>query len=374
MKKQILVIILIAMGMIYYNQNSNQHPELTSSNQELVPVQHELYELQQSKQYQQLAKQQKVEEIHKVLEKIPPKYKKLKRQYQIAMASAPDILLVGRMIDQYGQPVVNARVGYSGSSIGLGSGGGMGTEITDENGYFYIDTTGGSLSLGYSGDDIQNSDGTIARFTRSQRKGQLNWNNYNSKENAYVINAWRLSEYEGAYGGSYANGYKSDGQIYTLFISQDRFKRNILTRKEGVFDKGLITLSCTRSFMSNHLDYGDWTATLTAINGGVLKTDDVYMNISPEIGYQPSIVIDMKKSDIGYKHYLSNEKYYYNSGGLFGSLEIEYTPFGTDRLELCAISIKYKINPTGSRNLELKKKQYPKPSTKKEFSIKYALN
>ena len=59
----------------------------------------------------------------------------------------PTFVFYGRVLDQYGQPVVNAQVRYEGTHSFLSSGGGLSAVYTDNEGYFKIKTDGDSLVL-----------------------------------------------------------------------------------------------------------------------------------------------------------------------------------------------------------------------------------
>lgn len=80
------------------------------------------------------------------------------------------------------------------------------------------------------------------------------------------------------------------------------------------------------------------------------------MNLAPATGYQPQLVIDMKADSPEYQHQLLNQRYYFtaNHGQDYGVLLLHTHPFATE--DKCSVNASFKINSTGSRNLELKKK------------------
>lgn len=286
----------------------------------------------------------------------------------IALSSLPDIAFYGRVIDQHGQPVKNARVGYTGENAYLSTGGGRGYAYTDEDGYFMIDTTGAALEL--SGiahpqvdsvsfetpdrlvNDIKSPKEITVRFvSHNKSDAKLNYNDFSDKSKAYIVHAWRLSEYEGALSGDVITDYDADGRYYTLLLDQSVYDNRL---KEGK-TAGNIYVSCTRPHMESIRDYGDWSISITPVNGGIQKTTDLYMNTAPETGYQPSLDIVMSKGSSDYESRLLNKRYYFksNNGKEYGSLLLNIAPFRNAKKEACRLDVYYKINPTGSRNLEL---------------------
>ncbi len=357
MKNKTLYLFIPALFIVsvFVWQYTKIEKVVSSTDPVLIPIKNTLIETQQENGFQQLSKNEKLEKVNEVLEQMPPQYKNLKRQYQIAMSLLPDITFWGRVVDQHNQPVANAEIYYTGTNAYLSSGGGRGRLHADEQGYFEIDTTGASLSLtGVVDSSIDRISTGIVRFeSHDGKRGYDNWKKYTTKETAYIVHAWRLSEYKGTFKGSSGGHLNADGNIYTLRFSD---KWNAVQRFEGV-QPGHLRASCTRPHMESNRDYGDWSVSITPINGGIQETNDLYLNIAPESGYQPSLDIVMKKGDSSYKHEIKNKRYYFNSnsGKEYGSLQITMRPFRNAKKEACNIDIRYKINPTGSRNLELKR-------------------
>ncbi len=376
--KIIFLIAVVFLSVLFILEHNQKKPKIRSAtNSELVPVKKSLLELQKEKGFDQLNEKEKVKKVYEALEKMPPKYDRLKRQYQIALSSLPDITFYGRIVDQYGKPVSNAEIIYEGTNVFLAAGGGFGHVFSDDDGYFEIDTSGASLVLGGIGhreiDGVYYKRGKLrsvgARFVSydDPQGGALNWRNYATKENAYLIHAWRLGKYEGAISGIIEGWYERTGKVYTLTLNGKPYDYETykVIKKAGMHT-GHLYISCKRSQMKSNRDYGDWEVHITPVNGGIQETDDLYMNIAPESGYQPSLDIVMHKGSQNYKHALWNQRYYFmsNGGKEYGSLDIDIDPFGKVEDDLsCIIDIKYKINPTGSRNLELKRDNTSQPNS-----------
>lgn len=286
----------------------------------------------------------------------------------------PSISFYGRVIDQNERPVINAKVIYSGSSTYLSEGGGKGSVMTDEKGYFEIDTTGATLTLGsiihpdieYS---YQQDSGVGSKIPQERLKSSKrflsskdnagvydNWKKYTKKENAYNIHVWRLGEYDGATEGNLNVYFNSDGRLYTLDLQGDGYKNQV---KVGLQD-GQLVVSCIRKSMDNGSDYGDWSVTIAPVAGGIQTTNDAYMSEAPASGYQSSITIVMKHNKHQYQSSLLNHRYYFtsNNGKIFGGLFVHFKPHSHYENNECRIDIyNYKINSTGSRSLELKRQR-----------------
>ena len=283
------------------------------------------------------------------------------------LAGLPRIKFYGRVIDQYGNPVKDASVWYEGTSTYLSEGGGRGLAKTDEQGYFEINVRGASLSLGaVTHPEIEYShqpDGVIiherTKLVKSfvsyvDKQGVYDtWTNYTDKKHPYVINTWRLGKYDGATKGHTIADFDASGKEYTLYLDEVGYRKKI---KEGKHDDGHLYVSCSRPHMKNNRDYGDWNLLISPVNGGIQGTSDIFMNKAPEAGYHSSLFVSERKGTSDYAYQLLSKRYFIsiNNGEVYGSLFMHITPFSNSRKEVCRVEIFYKINKTGSRNLELK--------------------
>lgn len=364
-----LLVLLSATLMYFGKLHIDVIEPTTTIDPELIPVKKALLELQQEKDFQQLNKEEQLDRTLAVLDTVPDSHLRLRHQYQIALGKLPDIVFYGRVIDQYGQPVEGASIWHSGENAYLSAGGGKGFAKTDKAGYFMLDTSGAALVLGsikhseidsvvhyriskQSFPKIQYS--TTVRFLSHDKNNvALNYNNYNKKSKAYVIQVWRLGEYEGAFGGYSSFHIASDSTVNSLVFDNNKNTINLTDDKA----KAQFHISCTRPHMENNQDYGDWSLNITPVNGGIVETNDPYLNLAPESGYQASAEVRMQKGEKDYRHLLKNQRYYFsiNNHNNYGSLNAHYEPFYGPEKEACIVRINYKLNPNGSRNLELKR-------------------
>ncbi len=365
MKIKISISIVLIIFFVYFinNEKSIVNPTISS---ELIPIKEELIQLQEGEKFKQLSEVERLDKTIIILDKIPDTERRLKHYYKMAISPLPEIRFHGRVVDQYGQPVKNASVWYSGENAFLSTGGGRGTVKTDDDGYFMIDTIGAALELGAIAhseiDDVSyqtptrniNStrnvqENTVRFLQHDNDKYVLNWKNYTNKSNPYIVNVWRIEKYEGAIRGGASLRIFSDGRKYTLKFDETKSKKKL---QEGE-KKGQLYINCIRPHMENRRDYGDWKISIVPVDGGIQETDDLYLNLAPEYGYSSRLDIEMNEDNENYSDKLNNKRYYFtaNEGKSFGSLFIQFQPFYNHKKEVCNIRIKYKVNLTSSRNL-----------------------
>jgi len=286
----------------------------------------------------------------------------------------PDFTIYGRVLDQYAQPVVGARVTYEGTHSFLSAGSGLGYVTTDEKGNFVIHANGNSLVLAeikhpdisysypFAGGYGKTTTNAMYSITRRQIKfrnggADTRYENaqpYTNSNHPFVISTYRLSGYEGAYSKQERFRLNADGRIYTIFFKKEHGANEI---QEGVVP-GQLHVSCTRKHhMVNLKDYGDWSFSIKPVDGGIQPTEDIYLNEAPESGYQPSYDINMKRSDPKYMHTILNQRLFFttNQGKKYGALYANFEPHFDWRAKIdwCSLTLIYKFNNTGSRNLEL---------------------
>jgi hypothetical protein len=121
-------------------------------------------------------------------------------------------------------------------------------------------------------------------------------------------------------------------------------------------NSGAQDVKVTLSRIPLHIKRGtnrfDWEATIEIPNGGLLPSDDEFMNEAPAEGYQPALRVEMNANDPNWLPYLRTNFFIKVRGQCFGKMNIDlsadYEPPPT------GLSIGTAVNPTGSRNLESK--------------------
>jgi len=288
--------------------------------------------------------------------------------YIFVVYSRPGIdskaVFYGRVIDQYGQPVLNAEVNYSRGEFG--------TTTTNSNGDFIVKGIGKLLtitSINHDSIDFHHNPKDAYRSNAQQEPIANSLDFYRSKpENSellsylsttinspHIFKAWRVTEITpniNIYNGQLSEGMISDGRIYTINLKQGRG-----TLKEGG-RHGQLKVSCKRKLLKSkreRREHNDWEFTLEAIDGGIQGTDDYYLNTAPNTGYKKNITVKYFSSSNNYKHYF-NKRYYFksNKGSVVGAFFLAFKPFA--RMKLCGLALElYKYNTQGSHNLTIMK-------------------
>lgn len=306
------------------------------------------------------------EKANRLIERLPEAYR---RWATLAFeAGISDIAFYGRVIDQYGRPIEGAEVSYEAGGKFLGAGSGFGGIKTDATGRFKIEAKGGHLTIQnikhpdimFAAPDPEGARGTSDMYftqmtfwdyprTVGNSLNDLVWRDY-TKENPYVFDVWRIEHREKVLRAAVFGGVvPPDGSVYTLDLSQSKLRDRVIRSKS---DKGHLLVTCMRKLtMEHYQDYDDWQITLTPVQGGIQPTDDRYLNLAPETGYQSSITVGWTLGDSDYRHSLPNQRYYFTAhdGQVYGSLYVNFMPF--QREEFCDIEINYKVNLQGSRHL-----------------------
>lgn len=326
-----------------------------------------LPEIEEIKKLAKTEPQKAKSKTEALLDKLPERYR---RSYTLGFeAGMEDIDFYGQIVDQYGEPVTNASVGFSTGGAMLAPGKGIGKVSADEQGRFEIHSEGGSLSLFNIKAPGINFSFPVPTHIKNSRFGahikEMRFTGYQhnvggndplwtgtSPEKPYVFTAWRVDKYEKILVGDLNSYQFPDGRVYTFKLDKKKYEER---REEGSTD-GHLFVSCTREPIERVQDHVDWQVTITPVDGGIQTTDDLYLNLAPETGYQPSLTIDMRKGSPDYKESLINQRYFFTakSGQVYGSLYMHIEP-NAKQGKKCRIDItQYKVNLDGSRNLAVK--------------------
>ena len=107
----------------------------------------------------------------------------------------------------------------------------------------------------------------------------------------------------------------------------------------------------------------EWTATVEALDGGVIESSDEQMYRAPVDGYQSKIVLHMEANDANWTDTKDVTVYLKLRGGkYYGRAELKFM-VGSDRAGT-PFSITSFVNPSGSRNLEYDPLQDVVPSAR----------
>jgi len=158
-----------------------------------------------------------------------------------------------------------------------------------------------------------------------------------------IIAAWKKNVVEPLIHNKILIGFTSDGKNYAID----------LVKPEKVQDgkRGDIRVTFTRPLNAKYYKTKiDWSVTIEGIGGGLIETDDVFMNEAPKFGYQKKWRLEMKADDSDYQ-FEAKRKFYLKSrnGKVYGRLEFEFIPIYNDQ---SVINARWWLNPNGSRNLQ----------------------
>jgi hypothetical protein len=155
---------------------------------------------------------------------------------------------------------------------------------------------------------------------------------------------WKKGPTERLIVGSKFYGIAPDGRAYTIDFLQQK-------KMEEANSTGDIIVRIHRPATIPLRTKYDWSYSIEAINGGILHTDDEFVYLAPESGYQPKYELTMSVTNAHWQGGVRGEQFYLKSrnGQVYGSIVVEVIP---DYRDKSVFNVQYHINPSGSRNLE----------------------
>ena len=255
------------------------------------------------------------------------------RLISTAEAAVKDILFYGKIVDQHGDPVPGVVVKYKAQSQYLAAGTGFGETMTDGDGCFNTKGAEGvGLSIrefikpGYQFTGIEEFD-NFQRFENS-----VLWRDF-TKEKPFVFKAWKVNQYPSVNVGETTFGFDL-GVFYSMDFTAASVNR---VKQRGVLDLDL-------QVIIDH-DESGWKVKLLVPNGGLIETEDYFLNLAPEDGYQKEVTLRGAKE----KYVEISKKYYIHSRGrVYGSLQTNIRPYHKNT---SAIRFHYVMNLENGRDL-----------------------
>jgi hypothetical protein len=284
-----------------------------------------------------------------------PDNSKLSGLYRLGVeGSKTDVKFVGRVLDQYDNPVKQAKIVYIISGQLLASGAGQGITYTDDQGKFIIEGKGAAVTVQHiTGDHIDYNPPTpdvehSLSDGRNPSVKVVDWYNYTDSD-PYTYRVWRVESYGQVISGRTGYPLPPTGEVYTFNPLLSRDKQWVRGESPGI-----MRFSCERGPMSDRNDYQDWRIIIRPVDGGILSTQDLYMNLAPESGYESQHVIEQVKSAKGYRNKMADQRYFFNANNnrYYGAIVAEYWPHF--RINECEVLFSYRINTEGKRGLAIK--------------------
>lgn len=271
-------------------------------------------------------------------EKLEAEEAYLKRLRQMAQESMKTINFYGQFVDQYERPVGGVTLTYYTLNETLAETSGAGKAVSDASGLFMVENqTGLRLSVGdFTKLGYQFPERTVLEYLASPEENVPSWKS-TSPDNPYVFKVWKVERYpkvESAETKSLL--VEGDSRTYTLDF--DRGRRPLVEGEQG----GDMLVNFERS-------ESDWRITLSAIDGGLVDSQDSFMNLAPEAGYQN--IWQYHSQDM---HQSVRKSLYFRSknGARYGALKLIIRP--SYRNQSPAIRLKYVVNLEQTRNLATK--------------------
>jgi len=260
----------------------------------------------------------------------------------VAGINAKPINVYGKVIDQFGQPVVDAKV--NGATLLLmgfdHSGGESFPTTTDSEGRFsFTGLHGARFGL-----DIEK-----AGYKYDTQLYVNWWNNYKpDPDNPAIFHMWKLQGAEPLVHTSIQAGLSCNGSPRNFDVLA------------GLRDAGDLVVTLTRNPVNiDRSKPFDWTLTFGIANGGLIEITDLYPNEAPAGGYQPSVAINMPADAKNWTPSVVKSYYIYdgkNYGRITINIMADYQPPPTH------FEIDSYVNPVpGDRNLEFDPAQAIKP-------------
>jgi hypothetical protein len=251
---------------------------------------------------------------------------------------------VGRVIDQYANPVPGVRVVMEcrrwGFLLSVGPNSQFPTHeaLSDSLGMFTWKGTSGDMLVIKS----LHKDGYLSSPTNLIFRYNLDNPSRTSLENPALVRLWKQT-------GSAPNlvrqrsffGIVPDGRDHTVDLLKNK-------KYEGRQDGDLVIRIKRPQTVLPKQRY-DWSIEIEGVDGGLVEKTDPFGYEAPEFGYNPVFEFKAKADAAGWSSGLSKQFYVRSRNGIFSYLQVEVYP---EYQEKSSIKIEARINPNGSRSLE----------------------
>jgi hypothetical protein len=138
--------------------------------------------------------------------------------------------------------------------------------------------------------------------------------------------------------------YPSFAHIAQLHHDGTPLELDLLNGVQTLAGSGQLKLEFWREIANANIY--DWKCQLTVSGGGLVETPEEFAFAAPDIGYQPSIMIDMPTTNQNWKEEIRSKYYMQLPDGKYGRIDFYFTSYNG------VFTVHSTINPSGSRNLE----------------------
>lgn len=274
----------------------------------------------------------------------------LTRQFAENMRSDPNymfkikIKFYGRVVDETGNPVAGADIGFTWNKLksdgGFETGSAVGT--SDQAGLFSLQDDAESNGLGVK---VSKPGYFTLRSDRSTFDyAQPYANNFLTPDASNPVifhlrkrqNGVPLITSQNALGSDFSIAVPQNGT--TILV-------NLLERKTG---DGALQLSQTKPDPAAWKQASEWSFQMAIPDGGFVEyQNEEFPFTAPDTGYQTAVGFDFKKDQPDWAEGISKD-YYIKFGNppVYGRLHVE------TQIDLNSVRLTYAINPDGTQNLE----------------------
>jgi hypothetical protein len=245
----------------------------------------------------------------------------------------------GQVLDQNGQPIsdvlitIQVRHWHYNPPADLDSDFAKHDLTTDTDGKFEI--------TGVNGDVLELEGMTKEGYRLSPKTPHSLGTSGGSLEKPVIFKMWKESANEPLISGNHVFGIDL-GKSYTLDLIQgEKFAGETF---------GDLRVLITRLSEVKPREKYSWSFSIEAIDGGLLESDDEFMYLAPESGYEPKIERQFDPADSDWQREVSQQFFIRTRNGqVYGRVQATiYSDYNIHS----AIELNYAINPNGSRNLQ----------------------
>lgn len=241
----------------------------------------------------------------------------------------------GKIIDQYGKPVVSVNVN---ANLILNDGifGGINVQkystATDNNGFFeFTGIHGADLNV------LVSKDGYKIGERGEGRKGPIG--EKTSPTDRAVFTMWKLRGAEPLVSRSVEFTIPYDGTPTSL---------DITTAEKSLTGDLQITLLRSPLQVRRSGQKFDWAVKVEMLHGGLVTENEPYPYWAPESGYEPSFEATISSNNVPWRSTLTQNFYIKGSRGQYGRMQVNFSA----GLTPARIKFNLWMNPSGSQNLE----------------------
>ena len=121
---------------------------------------------------------------------------------------------------------------------------------------------------------------------------------------------------------------------------------DLLNGQKAAAGAGQLKLELFRDVSEKNAKTFDWKLQIAIPGGGLVKTEDEFAFQPPESNYQPSVLIDMPKTNQNWREDITSKYYIQLPDGKYGRIDLYLLAYNG------VFTIHSAVNPSGSRNLE----------------------